>query len=464
LSSPGGGIYSYRYGALTIHNSIVAGNSSATSHPDLRPGGTLTLRNSLIGDKSGTGLTEAPVGSPDIDGNLIGGPTNGVIDPLLGPLADNGGPTMTHALLAGSPAIDKGSDALAMEPGPDHAVGGGDDTPLTTDQRGAPFVRTFDVAAVPDGLAGFTDMGAFEVTVEFDFGDAPDPRTLDAGKYPTLDANGGAKHKLGSGLSLGLTVDGDADGQPTVDATGDDADADGDDENGVILPATLFAGLNAVVDVTVSADGLLDAWIDFNSDGDWDDDGERITPATGLPVVAGSNAVTFLVPATAVDGTTFARFRLSSAGGLSPGGEADDGEVEDYAVVIDVLASGCQIVADPLSPSAAADLLVCVGTNGNDKIEFLKGSAAGKVKVRVNGQTTSEFMPARLAALGLGGKDEIIVSKNLSLPGELDGGEGNDKLAAVPVTTCCAAAPARTSWKAKRGTTCCLAATATTRW
>src|SRR5262249_56717111 len=53
-------------------------------------------------------------------------------------LADNGGPTQTHALLPGSPAIDTGSNPAS----------------LTTDQRGGIFVRSFGAAP---------DMGAFEV-------------------------------------------------------------------------------------------------------------------------------------------------------------------------------------------------------------------------------------------------------------------------------------------------------------
>ena len=72
--------------------------------------------------------------SPTANGNLIGGPVNGVIDPLLGPLADNGGPTQTHALLAGSPAIDAG-DPLA--------VAGMNGVP-EFDQRGMPFGRVAD--------------------------------------------------------------------------------------------------------------------------------------------------------------------------------------------------------------------------------------------------------------------------------------------------------------------------------
>jgi hypothetical protein len=70
----------------------------------------------------------------------------GVADPGLGALADNGGPTQTIALLPGSPAIDTGSNALAIDP----STG----LPLTTDQRGAGFPRIVN---------GTVDIGAFEV-------------------------------------------------------------------------------------------------------------------------------------------------------------------------------------------------------------------------------------------------------------------------------------------------------------
>ena len=62
------------------------------------------------------------------------------VDPILGSLADNGGPTFTHALLPGSPAIDAGDDSVLDPP-----------LSLTTDQRGMPRLRAFHV-----------DIGAFE--------------------------------------------------------------------------------------------------------------------------------------------------------------------------------------------------------------------------------------------------------------------------------------------------------------
>jgi hypothetical protein len=102
-----------------------------------------TVRHSLVGHNRGTPLVEAPIGHPDSNGNLIGGPVNGAIDPRLGPLADNGGPTFTHALLPDSPAINA-ADPLA--------VAGGDDV-SQFDQRGAPFSRI---------AAGRIDIGSFE--------------------------------------------------------------------------------------------------------------------------------------------------------------------------------------------------------------------------------------------------------------------------------------------------------------
>jgi predicted outer membrane repeat protein len=140
-SSLGGGIF-VAGTPLTLNHSIVARNSS--TNPDITGllGTTITARYSLIRSNSGSGLTPAPVGSPDANGNLIGTASN-PIDPLLGPLADNGGPTKTHALLPGSPAINAGEPTL---------VGGENGVP-EFDQRGEPFTRVW---------GGRIDIGAFE--------------------------------------------------------------------------------------------------------------------------------------------------------------------------------------------------------------------------------------------------------------------------------------------------------------
>jgi hypothetical protein len=106
-STNGGGIR-IAAGNLLLHNTIVADNSSTTANPDVY--GTVLADSSynLIGD--GTGLSGISDGD---SGNQIGtGATP--IDPKLGPLKDHGGPTKTHSLRVDSPALDAGSDDLAV--------------------------------------------------------------------------------------------------------------------------------------------------------------------------------------------------------------------------------------------------------------------------------------------------------------------------------------------------------------
>jgi CSLREA domain-containing protein len=116
---------------LTLRNTIVAGNFKGPGIPldDITlAGGTLDASSSfnLIGEGGSGGLVNGA------NQNRIG------LDPRLGPLGDNGGPTQTMALLAGSPAFNAGSNALVP-------------AGVMTDQRGVP--RVFN---------GTVDIGAFE--------------------------------------------------------------------------------------------------------------------------------------------------------------------------------------------------------------------------------------------------------------------------------------------------------------
>ena len=160
--------------------------------------------------------------------------------------------------------------------------------------------------------------------VDSDFGDAPDPT------YPTLRASNGARHIL-TGLFLGASVDADADGQPTPNADGDDNDGT-DDEDGVVFTSLLVSGETATVDITATAPGLLNAWIDYLDDGDFDDAGEQIF--TDEPLATGLNSLMFNIPLGAITDPTFSRFRIDTGGGLLPTGLANNGEVEDYQVTI----------------------------------------------------------------------------------------------------------------------------------
>ena len=106
-------------------------------------------------------------------------------------------------------------------------------------------------------------------------------------------------------------------------------DPDNDDEDGLdFAGALMIPGETTSIDVTISEPGYLDAWIDYNADGQWDST-EHVFGGTSLWMDA-SGSVEFDVPDWAVSGTTYARFRISSAGGLSYDGIAPDGEVEDY--------------------------------------------------------------------------------------------------------------------------------------
>jgi hypothetical protein len=133
----GGGIFHQAGGGTAIKNTIIAQNLVAVTGagPDVS-GAFISQGHNLIGDAAGnTDFTGA--------GDQVGDSVN-PIDPLLGPLASNGGRTQTHALLGRSPALNKG-DNNAIDPTTFQ--------PLTTDQRGAGFPRK---------KGAFVDIGAFE--------------------------------------------------------------------------------------------------------------------------------------------------------------------------------------------------------------------------------------------------------------------------------------------------------------
>jgi hypothetical protein len=128
----GGGGFFASSGSPVLHNTLIAGNfrgATGTTRDDVY--GALNGDYNLIGDGTGMGGL-----SNGVNGNLVGSAA-APIDPLLGPLQDNGGPTFTHALLPGSPAIDAGNNAYATE----------------WDQRGEGFPRIVN---------GIIDIGAFE--------------------------------------------------------------------------------------------------------------------------------------------------------------------------------------------------------------------------------------------------------------------------------------------------------------
>jgi len=113
------------------------------------------------------------------------------------------------------------------------------------------------------------------------------------------------------------------------------------------------------VNIFSSGAGLLNAWIDYNQDGDWADAGEQIF--TNQVIASGSNNLNVNIPGTAAVGNTFARMRISTAGGGTYTGIAADGEVEDCQVTIvaanqaPVIVAGGTLAYTENDPATAID-------------------------------------------------------------------------------------------------------------
>ena len=130
-SGLGGGIYSAsKLAGFSIENTIIARNLGRMNDPDIHGAAVISGSHNLVG--VGTGMAGIRNG---FNGNQVG-TVDQPIDPKLGRLQNNGGPTLTQALEAGSPAVDSGDNGA---------------TPAT-DQRGLPRV-----------VNGTIDVGAYEL-------------------------------------------------------------------------------------------------------------------------------------------------------------------------------------------------------------------------------------------------------------------------------------------------------------
>jgi hypothetical protein len=142
VADNGGGVFNYG-GNVSVHNTIISGNSATTRGPDVDlllgaeggSGGIISLGNNFIGTQLGAASN---VFLDGINGDLAGVPPK-TRNALLGLLANNGGPTLTRALLPDSAARNTGGTTLAG---------------LTTDQRGFPRQSGFapDIGAY-EGVA-----------------------------------------------------------------------------------------------------------------------------------------------------------------------------------------------------------------------------------------------------------------------------------------------------------------------
>ncbi len=217
----GGGIVNDS-GTGTVSNSTLSGNSATYGGGGIDNGGTLTVINSTLSNNSannGGGIVNTVTltlnntivansasggdvfdrGTLTGSHNLIEDGSDGLPDtitgdPKLGPLADNGGPTFTQALLPGSPAIDAGDNTLIP-------------AGVTTDQRGTGYARIEN---------GTVDIGAFEVVVPdaslsgIVFSDFNNDGQVDFGEQgiPSVPITVTGIDDLGQAVNLSTTTDG----------------------------------------------------------------------------------------------------------------------------------------------------------------------------------------------------------------------------------------------------------------
>jgi|GEM_PF-1890571 len=459
----GGGIYSR--GPLTVSNSTLSGNSTASSYygGGIYSQGTFTITNStLSGNSAGYGggiatdvYDDSPVSErklantilagnlsgygPDIGGrvmslghNLVGVTDGSVgwtdtdltgtsaipLDPLLGALQDNGGPTWTMALLVGSPAIDHGDNALVSSP---------------FDQRGAGFLRI---------IGGTVDIGAFE------FKSPNNPPTADAGgPYITgeganlqLDGSESSDPEAGTTLTYewdldydGLTFDVEVSGvQPIVSFL------DNFSPRTIGLRVTDSGGLSNIATTTLevinvkpgltglsntspecgdAAEGQLVAVSGVFTDAgaldthtaiiNWGDShvtAATLGPGAGTGTVAGSHVYAtgglFTITVTLTD---------------------DDGAAVTSTTTAVVTGVG-----------VVGDTLYVIGTDADDHVTINK---AGSVyRVHADFLTTGSFRDvpvagiSRIVVQACDGNDQVTISGGVSLPALIDGGEGDDRL------------------------------------
>ena len=400
-TSTGGGVYFHDRGSVAVTNTIVAHNDAVASPDVLNFAANSTFRHDLIGNGVGaSGVAD------NVDGNHVGSP-DATIDPLLEPLAYDRAATMTHALAAGTPALDAGD--------PDAAP--------VFDQRGV-------------GRTSIPDIGAYELgsrNARPTFTSAPPTDAAAPVAQPftyivtTDDADGDAVVISASNLPAWLTLSDHGDGTATLSGTPSDADAGANAIKLVVADGTDSSEQNFTLDVAAvvnHAPTMPAAPVAAALAGQpfaltvsaSDVDGQLL----GFAVVAKPD---WLTVADNVDGTAtmFGTPSSLDAGMNQVVLQVSDGAaVTEQTFEIDVVA--------PRWTIDASGTLAINGASGDDVIHvWTRGN--GRVRVIHNGEMKN-FAADEIRAIeirGLDGHDEISVNSEATAAYVL-GGAGNDTL------------------------------------
>lgn len=214
------------------------------------------------------------------------------------------------------------------------------------DENGDGKIGLCEPAAITDANGMFTlyprSSGTFNIL------QVTEPGYLSTDETPHIIYVDGSRITLNAPLNSGavVAVDYGDDGLPYAAHPVIDGLQFGDspmEDDGVVFGSGLKIGTNTVSinSSTVLSPGILQAWMDFNKDGDFDDPGEQIFK--NVELTPGTNTYTFVIPNTVIDDSGLpdeyriplnARFRIDYTLNLGPTGVGFAGEVEDYQVYI----------------------------------------------------------------------------------------------------------------------------------
>lgn len=312
-------------------------------------------------DSSGVGTGETAFESVTVYLYMLNDTnTNGLLDPgetttLVGTAITNANGDYSFTGLASGAgtyyviAVGAPMDGLNMTSDTTSVNGGGDGSETTETQETVALdgdtVSALQVINATTAGDTIVDRDfSFILNGTYDFGDNPETYSVNLSNTPD-----GPRHLQSSNtLYFGTALDTEANGQPSIDASGDGSDEDGvlmplialenTDENGA-APGHGWEDGEGVLQFDIVGSGWLVGWIDWNNDGDFNDAGEMVISQA---VSAGTNqdlAITTPTGAGSVpDGNYYARFRLFTS---QPGipqfaysGAVTNGEVEDYRIPI----------------------------------------------------------------------------------------------------------------------------------
>ncbi len=349
ISVLGNTIFNVNYGVFNETSTLLP---SADSYVAVRGGNSIRANISaidMVHDATGDQIADANIGEDANDpGDADTGPNDFMNHPVLISATQSGSDAIVTYMLdvpvSANPYylefFTNPSGLLSSGFGPGETYKGSDTQTISSAGQHV-FTVTLHNTNVSDGITATvtscSNVGctAFIATSEFSNSSTGGVDLATASGNETDLEDGGPYHIVKSGVSLGATIA--ADTLASIDAS---------DKDGVTFDAGSYLP-NATVTATVNvpASGYLNAWFDANGDGDFDDTGEQF--ATNESLASGNH--TYSVTAPATDGSYNIRFRFTSysAPTLGPGGEALDGEVEDYVVTVatPVAASSGGVVA-----------------------------------------------------------------------------------------------------------------------